>query len=103
MVTPRHGEIWWYEEEEDRRPALVVTRDAALVALHRVVVAPVTRTVRGIPTEVQLGPDEGLRDECAATFDNLRTVLRANLTERVGTLGPRRVEICRALAALADC
>lgn len=65
--------------------------------------APVTRTIRGIPTEVGLGPDEGLREDCVASFDNLRPVLRANLTERIGSLGSRRIDICRALAALADC
>ena len=102
MVTARHGEIWWYEDETGRRPALVVTRDSA-ATLRRVVVAPVTRTVRGLPTEVGLGPDDGMRDDCVASFDNLRTVVRGYLTERIGSLGPRRAEICRALAALADC
>ncbi len=102
-MTPRQGEIWWYEVEEKRRPVLVVTRNAALPVLQRVVVAPLTRTVRGIPTEVPLGPDDGLREECVASFDNLRPILRANLTDRIGSLGPRRLEICRALAALADC
>jgi mRNA interferase MazF len=72
-------------------------------ALKRVVVAPVSRTVRGIPTEVSLGPTEGLSVDCAASFDNLETVLRSALTERVGTLGSRRPEICETLRALADC
>jgi mRNA interferase MazF len=66
-------------------------------------VAPVTRIVRSIPTEVRLGSDEGLAVECAATFDNLQRVRRAALTERAGDLGPRRDEVCVALQALADC
>jgi mRNA interferase MazF len=89
--------------EHGRRPALVVTRSRAARRLNRIVVAPVTRSIRGIDTEIALGPDEGLREPSVASFDNLRIILRAKLTERVGTLGPRRDEICRALAALADC
>jgi mRNA interferase MazF len=68
------------------------------------VVAPVTRTVRGIPSEVTLGPDEGLRESCVASFDNMQPIRRSFLTQRVGRLGEgRREELCRALRALADC
>lgn len=63
-----------------------------------------TRTVWGIPTEIPLGPEQGLAVSCAASFDNLQPVLRALLVDRAGALGPvGRQEICRALAALADC
>ena len=103
MSIPQQGDIGWAETEAKRRPVLVVTRSQAVQALRRVVVAPVSRTVRGIPTEVSLGTTEGLGVECAASFDNLETVLRSALTERVGTLGSRRNEICETLRALADC
>jgi len=64
----------------------------------------VDRAVRAIPTEIELGADEGLSVACAASFDNLQPVNRRLLTTRVGTLaGPRRHEVCRALSALADC
>lgn len=86
-----------------RRPALVVTRTEAVSVLTAIVVAPVTRTVRGIPTEVRLGPDEGLAVECVASLDNLQRVRRAWLTEKAGDLGVRRDEVCAALRALADC
>lgn len=102
-MTPRQGEVWWYEDEGGRRPVLVVTRDSAIPILRRIVVAPITRTIRGIPSEVRLGTDDGVREDCVASFDNLRVTLRAKLTDRIGSLGPRRFEICRALAALADC
>jgi mRNA interferase MazF len=83
---------------------LVVTRDAALPVLGRVLVAPVTRNRRGIPTEVVLGPEEGLTVESAASFDNLQPIPRVSLVERAGTLSAtRRDEICRALGAVADC
>lgn len=83
---------------------LVVTRSDAVPVLTWIVVAPVTRTVRGIPTEVPLGPPHGLAVECAATFDNVQPIRRALLATRVGTLAVEEIgEICRALDALADC
>ena len=103
MSVPQQGDIWWAETEDKRRPVLVITRSHAIPVLKRVVVAPVSRTVRGIPTEIGLGPGEGLPSECAASFDNLQTMLRSALTERTGSLGPRRNEICETLRVLADC
>lgn len=78
-------------------------RSEAVEVLSGIVVAPVTRTVRRIPTEVSLGAEEGLAVECAATFDNLQRIRRSALVERVGDLGLRRQEICSALKVLADC
>ena len=104
MIVPAQGEVWWAETEEKRRPVMIVTRSEAVPVLSSIVVAPVTSTVRGIPTELPLGPDEGLHEPCAASFDNLRPLPRSLLTERVGRLSAkRRRELCRALAALADC
>jgi len=96
--------VWWAQAEDKRRPVVIVTRDEAIPVLRRLVVAPVTRTVRQIPTEVALGENEGLPGPCAASFDNLQPVNRDLLTERVGALAEtRRSEVCRALEALADC
>jgi mRNA interferase MazF len=103
VSIPRQGEIWWAESEDSRRPVVVVTRSEAVAVLTAVVVAPVTRTVRSIPTELPLGRDEGLSVQCAASLDNLQRIRRTMLTEKAGDLGWRREEICRALRALADC
>jgi mRNA interferase MazF len=104
VTTPRQGEVWWAEAEDKRRPVLVITRDEAIPVLRRLVVAPVTRTVRDIPTEIALGADEGLPADCAASFDNLQPINRHLLTTRVGALpAARRRELCAALDALADC
>ena len=104
MRVPSQGEVWWAEAEDKRRPVLVVTRDEAIPVLTWLVVAPVTRTVRNIPTEVALGTDEGLPESCAAAFDNLQPLRRSFLTQRAGRLDEaRRDEVCRALFALADC
>ena len=103
-MTPQQGEIWWAEAEDKRRPVLVVTRSDAVEVLTWIVVAPVTRTVRRIPTEVALGERHGLSVDCAASFDNVQPIRRAFLTRRVGRLGvDEGDETCRALGALADC
>ena len=100
------GDIWVLQPLEGGkgRPVLVVTRDVAIAVLNRVVVAPITSTVRAIPTCIPVGPAEGIDHESVASFDNLGVVPKAALTARLGDLGPpaRRL-ICAALAALADC
>ncbi len=103
MSFPLQGEVWWAEAEDKRRPVLIVTRSEAIAVLTGIIVAPITRTVRHIPTEVYLGPEEGMQVECCASFDNLQCILRSALTGRIGYLGLRRQEICGALRALADC
>ena len=81
-----------------------MTRTAAIPVLHSVLAAPVTRSVRDIPTEVRLGPDDGMPTECAASFDNLRVVAKAYLVERQCGLDPVRLaEACAALRAAVDC
>lgn len=103
MVSPSQGEIWWAEAEDKRRPVLVVTRSEAVPVLEWIVVAPVTRTVRGIPTEVALDSEHGLAKPSAASFDNLQPIRKTYLTEPVGSIPDARTQICRALSALADC
>ena len=106
MVSgPRRGEIWWGEMEDiGRRPFLVMTRTAAIPVLSSVLAAPVTRSVRNIPTELSLGPEDGMPTDCAASLDNLRIVAKAYLVERQCALEPARLlEACRALRAAVDC
>lgn len=105
MSEPCRGEVWWGEiEDVGRRPFLVMTRTAAIPVLHGVLAAPVTRTVRNIPTELRLGPGDGMPTECAASFDNLRVVAKAHLVERQCTLDAIRViEACEALRVAVDC
>ena len=98
------GEVWWAEARDKRRPVLIVTRSEAIPVLKTVVVAPVTRKARGIPTEIALDERDGLRVPCAASFDSLQPLRKTTLTSRVGSARPgRRASICRALAAFADC
>jgi mRNA interferase MazF len=82
---------------------LIVSRSEAGQFLNRVIVAPITRTIRGIPTEIALDASSGLGERCAASFDNLSPQLVTLLTERIGRIEFARTEICKALEALADC
>ena len=102
---PRRGEVWWLEEPDiGRRPVLVMTRDAALPVLTWALVAPVTRTVRGIPTEVPLDDGDGLPEPCAATLDNLRPVRQSLLVDRVSQLSEQKMDAaCAALRVAVDC
>ena len=88
------GEIWWAEHPEaGQRPFLVLTR-----------AVPATRTIRGIPTEVVLDADDGMPQRCALSFDNVTTIPKALLTERICRLGVERLtDACRALRAAAGC
>lgn len=99
------GEVWWVEHPDaGRRPACVLTRQAAIAVLTSVLVAPATRTVRGIPTEVRLGREDGMPDDCALSFDTLTTVPKALLTELITELPEaRRNELCEALRAATGC
>lgn len=102
-MTPQQGDVWWAEAEGKRRPVLVVTRSEAVGVLATIIVAPVTRTIRGIPTEIRLDPDDGMSVASVATFDALQPIRRAFLTERITRIGDARSRICQALSAFADC
>jgi mRNA interferase MazF len=82
----------------------VLTRQAAIPVLTSVLVAPATRTVRSIPTEVPLSTDDGMPADCALSFDNVTTVPKTLLTERITRVPDARLaELCGALRAAAGC
>jgi len=99
------AEIWLIETpNQKRRPVLIVSRDEVIPVLNNLVVAPVTSTVRDIPTCIRVGPDEGIDHDSVASFDNLAAVPKSVLTTRLGQLGvDGRRQICDALDALANC
>jgi mRNA interferase MazF len=93
-------EIWWADlpKPAGRRPVLLLSRDDAYSYLHKFVVAEVTTTIRGIPVEIQLGRREKMQKPCVANCDNLRTVPRQALVERISKLGVSRIpEVKRAV------
>jgi mRNA interferase MazF len=99
------GEIWWVEHPDaGRRPACVLTRQAAIPVLNSVLVAPATRTARGIPTEVALTREDGMPSDCVLSFDTLTTVPKALLSTRITRLPEARLaELCDALHAATGC
>ncbi len=99
------GDVCWLElPDEKRRPGLVLTRAEAIPVMRKVTVAYLTGTIRGIPTEVQLGSADGLKAECVVSLDNLRTVSQSFLGAPITSLsGPRMHEVCRALAIATGC
>ncbi len=105
-MTIERGEVWWAETPESSkgRPFLVLTRNEAIPVLRTLLVAPISRTIRRIPTEVSLGLSEGLPVASAATFDAVLTVPKSMLVRRMGALAPERhAEVCEAFAAAVDC
>ena len=89
----RRGEIRWYrfDAPDKRRPVLILTRDSALEFLGEVTVAPVTSVIRDIPTEVVLGPDDGMPRECAVNLDHLQTVSQGRIGALITTLPQTRM------------
>jgi mRNA interferase MazF len=84
------GEIWQFAfpSPNKRRPVLVLTRSEIIGHLHTVTVAPITSTIRGVPSEVVIGPDSGLKNPSAINLDNVATVPRAGLRSYVGSVTP---------------
>ena len=100
------GEIWQYrfKAPDKRRPVLVLSRQEVIPLLHTVMVAPITSTRRGAPSEVAIGPGEGLKHESAVNLDHVQTVERARLVTFVGELDAARMrDVCRALAVATGC
>jgi mRNA interferase MazF len=87
-----------------RRPVLVLTRQEVIPLLDTVMVAPITSTIRGAPSEVVVGPGEGLKHASVANLDHVQTVDKSRLSRFVGSLGADGMKrVCRALAIATGC
>jgi mRNA interferase MazF len=99
----RRGEVWLADLDKVR-PVVVLTRDPLGRLLPSVIVAPVTSTVRGLSTEVTLGPDDGIRRPSVANLDNVQLLSRDRLRRRIGRAQPSTMAaLCAALAVAVDC
>ncbi len=101
----RRGEVWFAATPGGDRPVLVLTRDPVADRIGSVVVAALTRTVRGLTSELELtAAADGVPSDCVVNFDNVHTLARASLRRRVATLSaPRMAQACRALRAATGC
>jgi mRNA interferase MazF len=89
----QRGEVWWAElpAPAGRRPVVLLSRNEAYSVRQLVTVAPITTRVRGIPTEVPLGREDGLPKRCVANLDTITTIPKSTLAAPVGVLGPAKL------------
>jgi mRNA interferase MazF len=99
------GEVWWYEHPEHaRRPFAILTRDVAIPVLEQILAVPATRTVRGIPTEVELDESDGMPTRCVLVLDNVTVIRKSLCTERIARLDDERMlAVCEALRIATAC
>jgi len=100
------GEIWMFRfaRPDKRRPVLVLTRQEVIGMLHTVMVAPITSTIHGAPSEVVVGIDEGLKKSSAVNLDHVQTVEKARLIRFIGSVSSEKMTaVCRALNLATGC
>ena len=101
----KHGEIRWYKFAlpDKKRPVLILTRDSVLEYLHEVTVAPITSTVRNIPSEVFLTTADGMLRDCAVNCDHLQTVSKRKIGALIASLVPAKmVDVGNAIRFALD-
>ena len=100
------GEVWWTELPQPigKRPVLLLSRDAAYSVRTSVTVAVITRTIRSIPVEVLLAQEDGMPTDCVVNLDNILTIPRSRLSERITTLSPEKMTaaVAKAIAFALD-
>ncbi len=96
--------LYRFAPPDKQRPVLVLTRGSATAYLSTVTVAPITSTIRDVPSEVRLSEADGMKRPCAVNLHNLVTVSKTRLGRRVAVLGPERLkEVCRSLGFALGC
>ena len=101
----KHGEIRWYKfaRPDKKRPVLILTRDSVLEYLDEVTIAPITTTVRDIPSEVFLSKADGVPQDCAVNCDHLQTVPKAKIGVLITFLPPAKMaDVGRAIRFALD-
>jgi mRNA interferase MazF len=99
----QRGEVRWYRfaSPDKTRPVLILTRDSALDYLGEVTIAPITSTVRDIPSEVVLTEEDGMLRTCAVNLDHVQTISKSRLGALVTTLSAARMREVRAALLFA--
>jgi mRNA interferase MazF len=97
------GDVCWYtfKAPDKKRPVLILTRESAISVLNSVTIAPITSTIRSIPTELLLTQQDGVPHICAANFDNLQTVPKSSIGNRITRLTSRRMKEVAAAVSFA--
>ena len=99
----KRGEVRWYKfsKPDKRRPVVILTRDSALEFLGEVTVAPVTSTIRDIPSEVLLTEADGMPKDCAVNLDHIQTVAKAKIGPLITTVSARKMSELRSACLFA--
>lgn len=99
----RRGEVWWaaLPPPAGRRPLLLLSRSRAIQVREFVTVAEITRTIRDIPVEVALGPEDGLPRKCVVNLDVIQTIPKRLLTDRIAVLSAAKVQAVEAALKFA--
>ena len=99
----KRGEVFWFtfEAPDKRRPVLILTRNSAIPILNTITVAPITSTIRGVPSEVSLDQSDGMPTACAANFNNIQSISKHKLGGRVTHLSPGKMEAVEAAITFA--
>jgi mRNA interferase MazF len=99
----KRGEIRWYKfaKPDKKRPVLILTRDSALEFLGEITVAPITSTVRAIPSEVFLGKSDGMQKDCAINLDHIQTVSKGSIGSLITVLSPKKMSELRSALLFA--
>lgn len=89
----KSGEIRWYKfkKPDKKRPVLILTRDSAVDYLGEITVAPITTTIRDIPTEVLLSKDDGMQKDCCINLDHIQTVSKGKIGSLIATLKEQKL------------
>jgi mRNA interferase MazF len=89
----KRGEVRWYRfsKPDKNRPVVILTRDSALEFLGETTVAPITSTIRDIPSEVLLTKEDGMPKDCAVNLDHIQTVSKNKIGPLITTLSPRKM------------
>ena len=103
-ITRGEVRLYRFPRPDKQRPVVVLTRDSAVGYLSTVTVAPITSTLRGVPSEVRLTEADGMKSACAVNLHNVVTVSKAHLGRRVAMLSPERMkDICAAVGFALGC
>ena len=99
----RRGQVRWYRfpQPNKRRPVVILTRDSALEFLDEVTVAPITSTIRDIPSEVPLAKADGMARECAVNLDHIQTVARGRIGPLITKLNTEKMFLLRSALLFA--
>ena len=102
----KRGDIWMYAfaKPDKKRPVLVISRQSVIPLLRTVMVAPITSSIFGVPSEVRVGVEHGLKHESAVNLDHVQTVDRSRLSGFIGRVNEDVMnEVCEALAVATGC